>query len=147
MHCCHILIYCASASEFWSFPINPPDLSGKYQQRHLVAKQGETWREKFFNFASELFLFIPGGFFNITMKSYDMGQTDLLLLRRKSCYGFLEPLKSPSSSSGFEPANLESNDKHTEDISFSKSSTFLRTRKYETTLAITCLSNTFFYFR
>jgi hypothetical protein len=27
------------------------------------------------------------------LKSYDMGPTALLLLRRKSCYGFLSPLK------------------------------------------------------
>jgi hypothetical protein len=33
------MMYCASPSEFLSFLVHPPELSGKYQQRHLVAKQ------------------------------------------------------------------------------------------------------------
>jgi hypothetical protein len=34
-----------------------------------------------------------------------MGQTPLLSLRRKSCWGFFRP-KNPTASAGFEPANL-----------------------------------------
>jgi hypothetical protein len=33
------LIFCACPSEFESFLINSPELSGNYQQRHLVANQ------------------------------------------------------------------------------------------------------------
>jgi hypothetical protein len=40
------------------------------------------------------------------------GNDGLLSLRRKSCYGFLSPLKIALSSTGFEPTNLRSNDKH-----------------------------------
>jgi hypothetical protein len=36
---------------------------------------------------------------------HDMGQTALLLLRRKACWGFFRP-KNPTASAGFEPANL-----------------------------------------
>ena len=36
---------------------------------------------------------------------YDMGQTALLPLRRKACWGFFRP-KNPKASAGFEPANL-----------------------------------------
>jgi hypothetical protein len=41
-----------------------------------------------------------------------MQPTALLPLWRKSCYGFLSPQKTPSSSAGFEPDNLGSNGKH-----------------------------------
>jgi hypothetical protein len=46
------------------------------------------------------------------VKSYDMEPTALLPLRRKSCYGFLSPLKVLSSLAGTEPANLVSSGKH-----------------------------------
>jgi hypothetical protein len=46
IHRGNFLIYCASASEFKSCLIHPLDLSRKYQERHLVAKLEETWREK-----------------------------------------------------------------------------------------------------
>jgi hypothetical protein len=36
---------------------------------------------------------------------HDMGQTALLTLRRKACWGFFRP-KNPTASAGFEPANL-----------------------------------------
>jgi len=105
-----LLIYCASPSEFLSFLIHPPELSGNYQQRHLVAKQGETWREMSVNFAGEVSLSYSAGIFNM----------------RHGTDGFTSPpkevvlrifiaLKNPSASAGFEPANLESNfkfDKH-----------------------------------
>jgi hypothetical protein len=42
MHCGYFLIYYACPSEFLLFPIHPPELYGKYQQRYLVAKPGGT---------------------------------------------------------------------------------------------------------
>lgn len=42
------LIYCVSTAEFYSFVIHLPEISGKYQLRHLVAneeKLGEKWRQ------------------------------------------------------------------------------------------------------
>jgi hypothetical protein len=44
------------------------------------------------------------GFFYMP-KSCDMGQTALLPLRRKVCWGFFRP-KNPTVSAGFEPVNL-----------------------------------------
>jgi hypothetical protein len=41
----------------------------------------------------------------------DMGQTALLPLRRKACWGFFRP-KNPKSSAGFEPANLGTKGQH-----------------------------------
>jgi hypothetical protein len=41
-----------------------------------------------------------------------MGPTALLPLRKKSCYGFLSPLKNPLFSASSEPANIGSCDKH-----------------------------------
>jgi hypothetical protein len=56
MHCAHFLIYCVSPSEFYSFLIHPPELSGKSRQTHLVAKQREIWREWSVNSADEVCL-------------------------------------------------------------------------------------------
>ena len=42
---------------------------------------------------------------------YDMGQTALLPLRRKACWGFFRP-KNPTASAGFEPANLGTKGQH-----------------------------------
>jgi hypothetical protein len=50
------MIYCVSPSDFLSSLVYPPELSGKYQQRRLVAKQeklGEGWST---NFAYEVSL-------------------------------------------------------------------------------------------
>jgi hypothetical protein len=40
-------------------------LSSNYQQRHLVAKQEETWREMSVNFASQVSLSYSAGVFNV----------------------------------------------------------------------------------
>jgi hypothetical protein len=42
---------------------------------------------------------------------HDMGQTALLPLRRKACWGFFRP-KNPTVSAGFEPANLGTKGQH-----------------------------------
>jgi hypothetical protein len=42
---------------------------------------------------------------------HDMGQTALLPLRRKVCWGFFRP-KNPTASVGFEPANLGTKSQH-----------------------------------
>jgi len=42
---------------------------------------------------------------------YDMGPTALLPLRRKACWGFFRP-KNPTTSAGFEPANLGTKGQH-----------------------------------
>jgi hypothetical protein len=40
-----------------------------------------------------------------------MGQTALLPLQRKACWGFFRP-KNPTASAGFEPANLGTKGQH-----------------------------------
>jgi hypothetical protein len=42
---------------------------------------------------------------------HDMGQTALLTLRRKACWGFFRP-KNPTVSAGFEPANMGTKGQH-----------------------------------
>jgi hypothetical protein len=42
---------------------------------------------------------------------HDMGQTPLLPLRRKACWGFCRP-KNPTASAGFEPVNLGTKGQH-----------------------------------
>jgi hypothetical protein len=58
------LIYCESPSEFQSFPIHPPELSGNYEQRYLLVKQ-ELVEKLQLNFDYEVFNFIHLGFFNV----------------------------------------------------------------------------------
>jgi hypothetical protein len=54
-----------SPSEFWSFLIHPPELSGRNRQRQLVVKQGGSWWEIAMNFASVVSLSYTSGFFNM----------------------------------------------------------------------------------
>jgi hypothetical protein len=44
-------------------------------------------------------------------QSCDKGQTALLPLRRKACWGFFRP-KNPMASAGFEPANMGNRGQH-----------------------------------
>jgi hypothetical protein len=48
----------------------------------------------------------------VLLHAVNLRLTALLPLRRKLCYGFLSPLKNPSTSVGIEPANLGSSGKH-----------------------------------
>jgi hypothetical protein len=52
------MTYCSSPTEFYL--IDPPELSGKYQHRHLVAKQEETWKEMSINFAGKVSVILCG---------------------------------------------------------------------------------------
>jgi hypothetical protein len=87
MHCGHFLIYCASPSEFRSFLIHPPGLYEKYQQRQLVAKQGEIWWEMPVTFAGEECLWYSTGILKNSVKCCAVGPMALLPL------WFLTPLK------------------------------------------------------
>jgi hypothetical protein len=91
--------------------IRPPELSGNSIRSHLVAKQEEYGEETIAEFCLRSIPFILVGFF-YTPQIYEMGPMTLLPIRRKSCYGFLSLLKIPSSSAGFESANLGSNGNH-----------------------------------
>jgi hypothetical protein len=52
-----LLNYCASPSEFWSFLIHPPELSGSNLQTPS-SEAGETWREMAMDFADLSISFI-----------------------------------------------------------------------------------------
>jgi hypothetical protein len=62
------------------------------------------------NFARQSNFYVIAGFFNMP-QSCGMGQTALLPLRRKACWGFCRP-KNPTASAGFEPANLGTRGQH-----------------------------------
>jgi hypothetical protein len=66
--------------------------SDSNQQRHLLAKH-EKVSEKCPWILPIRISFIPLWVFEHAVKSYDMEPKPLLNLRRKSCYGFLSPLK------------------------------------------------------
>jgi hypothetical protein len=53
---CPFLIYHASPSDFQLFLIHPPELSGNYKQRHLVAKQEKLGEKRLLNFAYDVSL-------------------------------------------------------------------------------------------
>jgi hypothetical protein len=100
------LIYCASPSDFWSFLLCPPELSGNYQRTHLVEmheKLGKKMATEFFLRNISLIIVV---FVNIAVKSDDMGSTTLLPLWRNSCYGFLSPLKIHRPRPGLNPLIL-----------------------------------------
>jgi hypothetical protein len=77
----------------------------------LCVRKEEVWaRNGRPNFARQSDFHVIAGFFNIR-QICDMGQTALLPLRRKACWGFCRP-KNPTASAGFEPANLCTTGQH-----------------------------------
>jgi hypothetical protein len=90
--------------------IRPPQLSGNPTSSHLVSSQEEVWRRKWWIWPSNC-LCSYSKWILLSVKRSDIGQTNLLPLRCKACFGFLSPLKFITSA-GFDPANLGSNGKH-----------------------------------
>jgi hypothetical protein len=86
--------------------IYPPELSEKKNNKHLVAKQGETCREMSINFAVDVSPWYSAGFFNMPWSLNDIGPTALLPVWRKSFYGFLSPLKICRSLQALNPRTL-----------------------------------------
>jgi hypothetical protein len=73
--------------------IRPTELSGNPANSHLVARQ-EVLSEESYEFCqTKYFCSCFQGIFNISKKSFDMGPTALLPLRRKVCCGFLSHWK------------------------------------------------------
>jgi hypothetical protein len=76
-----------------------------------LAAEGGTMGEKWpRNFAESGDFHVTFGVFLHAVK-HDMGQTALLPFRRKACWGFFRP-KNPTTSAGFEPANLGTKGQH-----------------------------------
>jgi hypothetical protein len=71
--------------------IRPPKLCGSPTSSHLVANQEELGEENYEFSLRSIFVHTSKWFLN-ALKSYDMGPTALLLLRRKVCCGLLSPL-------------------------------------------------------
>jgi hypothetical protein len=111
MHCGHFLIYCASPSEFQSFLIHSPELSGKYRQRHLAAKKGETWQEMSLNFAGEVYLSYSTGIFTCR-KILRHGDNGFTPRPKEVMIWIFIALKNLSSLAWFEPVNLGTNGKY-----------------------------------
>jgi hypothetical protein len=91
-----VMLVLFSALEKWVASLLPLHNFCSIQIRLLEpssSEAGETWVR---NMAAELclqsILFMLVRFFYMPF-FFDMGQTNLLPLRRKSCYGFLSPLK------------------------------------------------------
>jgi hypothetical protein len=86
------------APSFWS-DANEPS-SGRWNYgREMAEKFCRKWR-------------IPRHFWVLLHAvKHDMGQTALLPLRRKVCWGSFR-LKNPTASAGFEPANLDTKGQH-----------------------------------
>jgi hypothetical protein len=76
--------------------VHPSELSGNPNNSHFVAKQKELEKEIYFSYKvslSFLEMFFNMRFFFNSVKSYDMGSTALLPLRRKAFCRFLSSLK------------------------------------------------------
>jgi hypothetical protein len=86
------------APSFWSDASEPSNGRWNYG-REMVEKFCRKWR-------------LPRHFWVfLHAVKHDMGQTALLPLRRKACWGFFLP-KNPTASAGFEPANLGTEGQH-----------------------------------
>jgi hypothetical protein len=70
------------------------------------SEAGETWRRNSRWILPAKFLFHTCRVLWHAVKSYDMGSNALLPLRKKSCYGFLSPLKVYRLRSGLNPRTL-----------------------------------------
>jgi hypothetical protein len=83
---------------FWSDGSEPS--SGRWNYgREMAEKCCRKWR-------------LPRHFWVLLHAvKHDLGQTTLLLLRRKACWGLFRP-KDPTASAGFEPANLGTKGQH-----------------------------------
>jgi hypothetical protein len=111
LHCSHFLIYCASPCEFSSFLTHPLELSGKYQKRHIVTKQEETWQRSLLILLAKYLCHTPQGSLTCC-KILDMGADTFTSPPKEVVLWIFITLKNPSSLAGFEPAYLGSNGKH-----------------------------------
>jgi hypothetical protein len=108
MHCGLFLMYYASSSEFYLFVIHPPELSGKYQQRYLIAKQERLSEECPLILPQKYLCHTPEG--SVTC-STTWDQRLLFPSKGSRATNFIA-LRNPSSSAGFEPANFRYSGKH-----------------------------------
>jgi hypothetical protein len=104
--------YYASPSELSSSLNHPPELSSKYQQRHLVVKQNRAWQEMSVNFANEVSLSHSLTCCNILRHGAD-GFTSR---PKEVVLPIFISLKNTLSSAGFKPAKLGSNGKHNKEL-------------------------------
>jgi hypothetical protein len=82
------------------------------RERPLAAEGGTLRGREIFRLESDFHLILEIFYMP---QICDMGQTALLPLRRKACWGFFT-LKSPTASARFEPANLGTKCQHTTSI-------------------------------
>jgi hypothetical protein len=75
------------------------------QQKHLVAKRGEIWRKCTWILPISISVY-TSRVLQHAVKSYDMGPSDLLPIRRKSYCGFVSPLNIHRSRPSFYPWTL-----------------------------------------
>jgi hypothetical protein len=94
-----LIIPDSSTRALWQIPAETPS-----------SKAGKTWRKLPINFAGEVSLSHFAGTL-ICCKIYEMGLLALLPLNEVKLQIFIA-LKNPSSSAGFEPANLGFNSRH-----------------------------------
>jgi hypothetical protein len=89
-------------SEFLSFLIHAPHLSGKYQQGHS-SEAGTNFARNVRQFRLRSTTVILLRDLHHAVKFCNVGPTALLPLRRNSCYGYLSPLKIHRPRPGLNP--------------------------------------------
>jgi hypothetical protein len=96
-----LMVYCVFTSEFYSFLIYLPKLSGSnHQKRHLVTKEKNL--EKSVNFAYKCLFHAAG----TCRKMLRHGTASFTSPPKEVELRIVIALRNPSSSPGFEPANL-----------------------------------------
>jgi hypothetical protein len=102
IHCGYFLIYSASPSEFELFLIHLSELCGKHQQSPSSEVGRNLARNVYYLFRRTISVILRRDIQH-DVKSDDMVTMALLPLRRKSCYGFLSPLKIHRPQPGLNP--------------------------------------------
>jgi hypothetical protein len=91
-YCDHLLIYCAPYLSCNNFQLIH-QLVALVTAETRSGEEGRNLARNVREFCLQESLFIPLGFLQHSVKSYDMGPTALLTLRRMSCYRLLSPIK------------------------------------------------------
>jgi hypothetical protein len=100
-----------SPSEFWSFPIHPPEFYATVAVYTPRSEAGRTLARNIRELCLSVSLLSLLKEHLTCRQTLRHGPAALLLLRKKSCYG-LDTLKNPSLLAECEPANLWFNGKH-----------------------------------
>jgi hypothetical protein len=112
MHYGNLLIYCASPSEFQSFPIHLPDFFALIAADTPSSESGKKTGEKWGLILSTKYFFHTSHGYSACRKGLRHGADGFISAPEEVMLWIFTAFKDPSSSAEFEPTNLESKCKY-----------------------------------